>query len=401
MSLPAWSRESVPAAIRVLIVDDTVVYRKVLSDAVTAIEGAEVAATAPSGELALRHLKQKEIDLVLLDIEMPGMDGLATLAHIVREHPRVAVVMVSGVDGRGASRTLAALDSGALEFIAKPTGKDASENSALLCAELKRVLRMVGHRPARPATAKVLPLTQTASSVRAPARDAPARDAPARDTSTRGPSAADGARSSALKALPVPRRYGVLGIGISTGGPRALGKLLPALPADFPLPVLLVQHMPANFTKALAEDLDRKSLLEVREAANGDRVQPGRILIAPGDRHMTVVRSRGQVHVLLNDGPRENGCRPAVDVLFRSLVRAYPTQGVLAAIMTGMGSDGLNGVMALKKVGCRCLTQDAASCTVYGMPQAIDAAGLSEESVSLEQLAGRLTALARASGRAG
>ncbi len=390
MSLPAWSRESVPAAIRVLIVDDTVVYRKVLCDAVAAIEGAEVAATAPSGELALRHLKQKEIDLVLLDIEMPGMDGLATLAHIVREHPRVAVVMVSGVDGRGATRTLAALDSGALEFIAKPTGKDASENSALLCAELKRVLRMVGHQASRPATTKVLPLTQTASSVRAPARDA----------STRDPSAAAGARSSAQRALPAPRRYGVLGIGISTGGPRALGMLLPALPADFPLPVLIVQHMPANFTKALSEDLDRKSLLEVREAANGDRVQPGRILIAPGDRHMTVVRSRGQVQVLLNDGPRENGCRPAVDVLFRSMASAYPTQGVLAAIMTGMGSDGLNGVMALKKVGCRCLTQDAASCTVYGMPQAIDAAGLSEESVGLEQLAGRLTALARASGRA-
>lgn len=202
------------------------------------------------------------------------------------------------------------------------------------------------------------------------------------------------APSMSSRAAPTPTRFGVLAIGVSTGGPKALTEVIPALPGDFPLPIVLVQHMPSLFTKALADDLDRKSALDVREAAEGDLALPGRVLIAPGGRHMVLRNTPEGVAVGINDGPKENSCRPAVDVLFRSVAACYGAQGVLAAIMTGMGSDGMKGVQVLKRKGCHCLTQSEKSCVVYGMPQAVDAAGLSDESVDLDKIAGRLTALA-------
>jgi two-component system chemotaxis response regulator CheB len=200
--------------------------------------------------------------------------------------------------------------------------------------------------------------------------------------------------NSSARQVPVPTAFSVLAIGISTGGPKALSQLIPALPGHFPLPIVLVQHMPALFTKAMADDLNRKSALEVLEAAEGDSVQPGRVLIAPGNRHMVVRHTPKGMIVGINGGQKENGCRPAVDVLFRSVASSYGNRGVLAAIMTGMGSDGTKGVQALKRQGCFCLTQSKASCVVYGMPQIVDSMGLSDESVNLNQFAERLTALA-------
>ena len=194
---------------------------------------------------------------------------------------------------------------------------------------------------------------------------------------------------------PVPERIDVVGIGVSTGGPNALAELIPRLPADFPVPILLVQHMPPMFTASLAEHLDQKSQVSVREARDGEPVLPGGVYIAPGGRHMVVRRlPDGALIVGLNDNPPENSCRPSVDVLFRSLAAQFEGN-LLAVVMTGMGSDGCEGVRAMKRRGCRVLTQSEASCIVYGMPLAVDEADLSDEQVPLDRLADRITRLAR------
>ena len=338
----------------VLVVDDTITYRKLIADVVNKLDFAE-ATTAPTGEVALMKLAQSPFPLVLLDVEMPGIGGLETLKRIRSQFPGVEVVMVSGATNQAASVTIKAMNVGAFEFVRKPTGGSPAENAALLRQDLEKVIQAVWRKKQGSATAPA---------------PAPARAAAA------------------------PTRFGVLAIGVSTGGPNALTQVVPALPGDFPLPIVLVQHMPAPFTKALASDLDRKSALNIREAAEGDPVRPGQLLIAPGSRHMVTRSTQDGVVIGLNDGPKENSCRPAVDVLFRSVAACYGTQGVLALIMTGMGADGLKGVQALKRKSCYCMTQSASTCVVYGMPQAVDAAGLSDESVDLQDIARRLTRLA-------
>jgi two-component system chemotaxis response regulator CheB len=201
---------------------------------------------------------------------------------------------------------------------------------------------------------------------------------------------------------PLPARIDVIGIGVSTGGPNALAELIPRLPEDLPVPVLLVQHMPPLFTASLAEQLANRSALKVREARDGEPILPGTVLIAPGGKHM-VVRRRGDVEgasmaiVGLNENPPENSCRPSVDVLYRSKAAQYDGN-MLAVIMTGMGSDGCEGVRAMKRRGCHCITQSEATCVVYGMPLAVDEAGLSDEQVPLAQMAQRITTLVRKSG---
>jgi len=195
---------------------------------------------------------------------------------------------------------------------------------------------------------------------------------------------------------PAPGRIDVVGIGVSTGGPNALAELIPRLPADLPVPILLVQHMPPVFTASLAEHLDQKSGLSVREARDGEQVLPGRVYIAPGGRHMVVRRLPDAEHPIvgLNENPPENSCRPSVDVLFRSMAAQYDGN-MLAVVMTGMGNDGCEGVRAMKRRGCLCLTQSEASCIVYGMPLSVDEAGLSDEQVPLDRLADRIVHLVR------
>ncbi len=367
--------------INVLIVDDTVAYRKILSQVVEGLPDARVAATAPTGELALAKLVKGEFNLVLLDVEMPGMGGIEALKRIRQDFPGTEVVMVSSASEESSSTTIKALNLGALEFIRKPAGSTSEENRRLLIRELRPIFRLV-------ATRKILQSAdQTRPAVPAEKRvlGAATRQKPSSTT-------------SALGSLKKMGPFDLLLIGISTGGPNALTALIPALPKDFPLPVLLVQHMPALFTAALAKDLNKKSHLQVREAAAGDPVCSGQVLIAPGSQHMLVKKARDGWTVELSDAPPENSCRPAVDVLFRSVAENMRQSRVLALIMTGMGADGLNGVQALKRNTCYCLTQAEASCVVYGMPQAIDAAGLSDESIELADLPQRLVRLARKEG---
>ena len=359
--------------IRVLIADDSVVVRRLLSDILSADPGITIVGAAANGKLALVKLAQTSPDLVILDVEMPEMDGLETLTEIRRLHPRLPVIMFSTLTERGASVTLEALALGATDYVTKPsnTGSLAESRQRVADELIPRIIQLVGRRrPVSPALAKAAPPV-----VRAPMPAPPKR---------RGP------------AEPVD----VLAIGVSTGGPNALASLLPMLPADLPVPVLIVQHMPPVFTRLLAERLDRQSAIRVCEAQDGMVVEPGRVYIAPGDHHLTVVNERGRVVVRLNQGPQEQSCRPAVDPLFRSVAEAYGAH-TLAVVLTGMGADGMRGATRIAEVGGVILAQDEASSVVWGMPAAVVQAGLAEAVLPLDRIADAVLSRISAGARAG
>lgn len=371
--------------LKVLIVDDTIVYRKILSDVVESLDDAELVGTAPHGRLALAKLEQSPADLVLLDVEMPEMGGLEALKEIRRRHPATQVVMISGTNMSSADITMHCLEQGALDFLRKPEGIDAEASRSELKDRLRPLLRHIRTRfnlrrgllPARDAT------RPEPAPVSWPGQGTPEPSVPAK---------------AAFRAAPVPDRIDVVAIGVSTGGPNALVEVIPRLPADFPVPILLVQHMPPCFTASLAAHLDQRSALSVREAKDGEPVLPGHVLIAPGGKHMVVRRMGGDegqgLIIGLNENPPENSCRPSVDVLFRS-VAAHFGGNMLAVIMTGMGNDGCEGVRTMKRRGCICLSQTEETCVVYGMPLAVDEAGLSDERIPLDRLAERIDRLAR------
>jgi len=360
---------------RVLIVDDTVTYRKILAEALSETGVAEATATAPNGNVALRKLGADPFELVLMDIDLQGMSGLQTLRSIRSAHPEVDVIVTCDVSRGSSGATMDALELGALDFIAKPTDLPHAAAVQRLRQELKPIIR----------AAETKRLAGAGRPVPAGARAPAARSTPAR--------AAPKARPKGGGPLIGVGTFSIVAIGVSTGGPNALAEVIPKIPGNFPLPIVIVQHMPPTFTGALAQSLNGSSPLEVIEARNGDPVVPGRILIAPGGRHLEVRRRPAGVVAKLTDGPPENSCRPAVDVLFRSVAEGYAGKGVLAVIMTGMGNDGMKGVQILKRNQCYCLSQSEATCVVYGMPQAVDQAGLTDESVDLGRLAGRIDEL--------
>lgn len=359
------------AGLRVLIVDDTVVYRKILSDVAGEMQGVSLVQSAPQGRAALTRMKQQPFDIVLLDVEMPDMDGLETLAEIRKSAPDTAVVMISGVTARARDNTVRALEIGAMDFLAKPDGNDVDANRNALRDKLRPLFRHVQTR---------LNLRSVVGAFPPPA-PAPPPPAP-------------------LSRVSTATAFDVLAVGVSTGGPNALAELIPRLPRNLGVPVLLVQHMPPGFTASLAQHLNERSALRVREAQEGEALEANTVYIAPGGRHMTIRRftppgcTSATLVIGLNDNPPENSCRPSVDVLFRSVASHYEGR-VLAVIMTGMGSDGLEGVRALKRKGARVLTQSEDTCVVYGMPMAVDEAGLSDESLPLPRLAGRIEHLLR------
>ena len=354
--------------IRILIVDDTALYRKVLTDAFAQIPEATVAGAVASGPAALARLATDPVDLVLLDVFMPEMNGPEVLARLRRDHPRTAVVMISGATGPDAAITIDALADGALDFIPKPQAASFAEGMSRLRSQLQQVVRIVRIRKfaVAPGTARPAPAA-TAAPAPLPKR---------KNTSVIRPE--------------------ILLIGVSTGGPRALHELLPRLPADFRLPVVIVQHMPPLFTRSLADQLTKTCPLPVVEASDAEPVTPGRILLAPGGRHLELVRDpAGPLRTQLTDTPPVNSCRPAVDVLFQSAARAE-LRGALSLILTGMGEDGANGVAALKaSVPTWSIVQDEATCVIYGMPQAVVRRNLEDEILPLPSIAPRLVELTR------
>jgi len=354
--------------LRVLVVDDTAIYRKIVSEVLGGIAGVEVVGTAPNGRIALDKVDQLRPDLITLDLEMPEMDGLDVLRALRQRGSGAGAIMLSAFTSQGAQATVAALELGAFDFVLKPSGSDPVVNAARLRYDL---------------SGKIDSFARTRSARRPrPAPPAPPAEDP-RATMDR------------LRRIAAMRveRVRVVAIGISTGGPRALTEMLPQLPEDLAAPVLIVQHMPPLFTRSLADDLNGRCRLRVSEAAEGQPVVPGEILIAPGGRQMKVESAEGQVRVRITDDPPENSCRPSVDYLYRSVAAVYGGAS-LAVIMTGMGNDGSRGCRLLKEKGAAVVAQDAASCVVFGMPREPIEQGIVDVVAPLGQIAAEITRLA-------
>lgn len=353
--------------VKVLVVDDSVVVRRLVSDVLSSDPRIEVVGTAANGKVALAKVPLLNPDLITLDVEMPVMDGLETLVELRRDHPRLPVVMFSTLTARGASATLDALERGANDYVTKPA------NVGSVTASMETVRDQLVPR--------ILALCARVAAPPAPA-------APAVTLGTRR-----------LPGAQRASRVDVVAIGVSTGGPDALSRLLPALPADLPVPVVVVQHMPPVFTRQFADRLDLKCALSVSEAAAGDAVTPGRVLIAAGDHHLRLRREAaagGRVFATLDQGTPENYCRPAVDVLFRSVVEQYGSN-VLGVVLTGMGHDGARGAAEIVAAGGSVLAQDEASSVVWGMPGAVVGAGLAERVLPLDRMAAAILERVRAS----
>ena len=372
---------------RILIVDDSAVMRSLLRSVVTTDAGLEVAGTAADGASALASLAQLQPDLILLDVEMPVMDGLVTLRELRRRGNRMPVIMCSSLTQRGARVTIEALACGASDYVTKPTGQSGREAALnALAGELIPKIHALS-RPSQPR-----PSIQFSAQSMSPA---PVSSLPGIGRASSAPSPSLLSRQP-LRPQPITAIPSVVAIGVSTGGPAALDVLLPLLPATFQLPVLIVQHMPELFTRLFAERLNGRCKLRVREAAEGDPVVPGTISIARGNWHLEVVAASlasAPPTLRLTQGPLENHCRPAVDVLFRSAAKVYGS-GVLAVVLTGMGSDGLNGSRVIREQGGSVLAQDEASSTVWGMPGAVASAGLAQRILPLDAIAPEILRIA-------
>ena len=354
-------------AVNVLVVDDSVVIRKLVTTVLEGDPDISVVGTAASGSIALSKLLQVAPDLVTLDIEMPGMNGIDTLREIRKTHPRLPVIMFSTLTERGASATLDALTAGASDYVCKPAN----------IGSVPEVLDTVRSQ----LVPKIKGLCRSARPVR------PAPTAPAATAGARPGAAPRGTVLSQRSGAPAPSaRIDLLAVGSSTGGPDALTTVLPQLPADLPVPVVITQHMPPVFTRLFAQRLDAKCRLRVKEAETGDVVEPGLVLIAPGDRHLELKATGAGVRVHLSDAPPENFCRPAVDVMFRSAAATYG-DAVLGVVLTGMGSDGARGAEVLRRAGSEILVQDQATSVVWGMPGAVVAAGQAHRVVPLDRVA--------------
>ncbi|MEK7850244.1 MAG: chemotaxis response regulator protein-glutamate methylesterase [Deltaproteobacteria bacterium] len=335
--------------IRVMIVDDSNFMRKAVSKLISSEPGFEVVGLISNGEEALRSIPVLKPDVVTLDVEMEGMDGLTTLRRIMETNP-TPVIMFSAYTKRGADITLKSLQEGAVDFIEKPSGSLSIDLGAVRDELIKKikVASTVRHRRA------IVP----SSSGRIQGREL---------------------------RLPNPERS-VIAIGSSTGGVQALQAVIPKLPKSLPLPVLIVQHMPPMFTKSLAESLDSHSMIRVKEASVGDILAPGNAYIAPGGLHMTVRRGSGGAYIHLDKNPEGELLRPSVDVMFRSVAEVYGADTV-GVILTGMGNDGTAGLKVLKTKGAKVIAQDEATCVVFGMPRMAVEAGVVDIVLPVHEIA--------------
>jgi len=369
---------------RVLVVDDSAVARAMLSRAIHRHPGLEVQATAADGVIALARFTQRRPDIVVLDVEMPEMDGLETLTALRRIDPEVPVVMFSLLTSSGADVTLEALARGATDYVCKPSvkvdvGASAGEREAALLPLFDPLLNLLGAltAPRRPGKS-----AQTASSL----------------------GERTGLRATApphLESMPpgsVEIGPEIVAIGSSTGGPQALESVLTALAGSFPLPVVVTQHIPPVFSTRLAERLNRLCALDVVEATDGDICLPGHVYIAPGDRHLLVTVRRSDVVLRLDDGPPVQSCRPSVDIMFRSIADCGLGAGTIAAVLTGMGADGLEGSRLLKQQGAAVLAQDEATSVVWGMPGYVAEAGVADAVLPIWDVAAAIEARVGASG---
>jgi two-component system, chemotaxis family, protein-glutamate methylesterase/glutaminase len=346
--------------IRVLIVDDAVVVRSRLSKLLAADPEIEVVGVAATGRIALAKLSQVYPDVVILDVEMPDLNGLETLTALRQTHPQLPVIMFSALTYAGATATLDALTLGASDYATKPSnlGNVEAANRHIQSTLIPKIKALSAKATTTPPKASAIANPPRQKTIIAPSNLA---------------------------------KINLIAIGVSTGGPNALMVLLSQLPPKFPVPIAIVQHMPPMFTKLLAERLDAKCSLQVQEARPGVRMTAGTVWIAPGGYHLKIERDATDLILAINQDPPENSCRPSVDVLFRSVAQATKGYGnSIAVILTGMGQDGFQGCQQIRQVGGQILAQDEASSVVWGMPGYVVNAGLADVVLPLDAIAGEL-----------
>ncbi|MFK7889285.1 MAG: chemotaxis-specific protein-glutamate methyltransferase CheB [Granulosicoccus sp.] len=356
---------------RILIVDDSSLFQRLLSDVIDAHSQLEVAGVAANGKLALEMMPSLRPDLVTLDILMPELDGIQTLIQLRKQWPNIRTIMISTLTSKGSDAALDALALGASDYAVKPRSEAGMSviRKSLSADLMPRIEALCGIEKEEDVV--VLPKASQRARRASPVK----------------PSGKKGSRVS----------IDLVAIGVSTGGPDALAKVLGEIPADLGVPIVIVQHMPASFTAKLAARLDSTSPMTVCEAQQGDKLRAGTIYIAPGEFHMVLGRLGEDVTVNLNKDAPENSCRPAVDPLFRSIPPVYGSR-CLAVVMTGMGKDGFKGAQVLSEHGCPIIVQDKYTSIVWGMPKLVSLSGLAEEEVPLDKLASVIIARVRNTG---
>jgi len=352
--------------ISVVVVDDSAFMRKALASMLEKDPDIRVVATARDGQEGLDVIRKHNPDVITLDIEMPRMDGLTALRHIMMEMPK-PVLMVSSLTVEGAEATLKAMELGAVDFIPKQLSK-VSLDIVKIEEDLQAKVKQVARRKLRPPMALRRPCPPTSGGAPCPPGAAPE---PRRDV----------ARPSSGALV-----RDVVAIGVSTGGPPAVQNVLSALPKDFPAAIVIAQHMPAAFTGPFAKRLDGICQVSVKEAQTGDRLSPGQVFIAPGGKHLKLIQKVSRVEIEITGDPAEALYKPSANVLVGSAAEAVGKRA-LGVILTGMGSDGLEGVKVLKQKGGRAIAQSDSTCVVYGMPKAIVDAGLADEIVDIDEMA--------------
>jgi len=371
--------------VKVLVVDDSGFFRRRVTEILSSDPNIKVVGTATNGKEAIDLALSLKPDVITMDYEMPMMDGITAVRHIMQRSP-TPVLMFSSLTHEGARVTLDALDAGAVDFLPK-NFEDISRNpdkvKQLLCEKVHSIARsnrrMGSFSTPAPASAPTPTVSSPAVSTRSTSpAPAPTRSLPPRAT----PAPAERNAHAALSPAPKRKAYKLVAIGTSTGGPVALQRVLTQLPANFPAPIVLIQHMPAAFTKAFAERLDKLCQISVKEAEDGDILRPGLALLAPGGKQM-MVDGRGAVKIL--PGDERLNYKPCVDITFGSAAKSYGDK-VLAVVLTGMGADGREGARLLKQGGSHIWAQDEASCVIYGMPMAIVKADLADAIYSLDDI---------------
>nr|NJM01578.1 chemotaxis response regulator protein-glutamate methylesterase [Desulfobacula sp.] len=350
--------------LRAIVIDDTIVYRKIVGDVLKEIPFVEVVGAANNGKIALSKIESLKPDFITLDIEMPELNGIEVLQALKnRPHPPV-VIMLSTLTRHGSEMTIKALELGAFDFVPKPDEGKMAENMEKVRDAILPIVNTLKRQK------------ETRFKIHEKVQPKPLNDA------------ADKPKIPLVQKPAARSKSEIVGIGISTGGPNALTRMIPMLPGNLKAPVLIVQHMPPLFTASLANSLNNKSALHVKEAENGDTIEPGKIYIAPGGKQMKIIAGADGLtrKIKITDDPPENSCKPSVDYLFRSIAQYYVGRST-GVIMTGMGSDGSKGLVQMKNNGSFVIAQNEETCTVYGMPKEPIESGLADVVVPLDKIA--------------
>ncbi|MBN2810077.1 MAG: chemotaxis response regulator protein-glutamate methylesterase [Deltaproteobacteria bacterium] len=366
--------------IKVLIVDDTILYRKVIGDILKEESDIEVVGTANNGRIAISRIESLKPDLLTLDIEMPVCNGLEVLEYLKENHPQTGAIMLSSLTRKGGDMTMKALELGAFDFMPKPEGGSMAENQAFIKKDLIAKIRMYARRHL------LKRLLQGEAPQTAPNRSAPGY-------TPRAASALQSPTGVLTQPVASKKRHfssTIIAIGISTGGPNALSRMLPMLTAPIGVPIVIVQHMPPLFTKSLADSLNNKCSLNVKEAEDGEILSNDVVYIAPGGKQMKIIANPGgHGKIKITDDAPENNCKPSADYLFRSVAGVYQERAT-GVIMTGMGNDGTKGLRLIKRHGSPVIAQDEESCVVYGMPKEAVNAGVVDISLPLDRIAAEI-----------